>query len=729
MPDNEMFAPLPSAASTGKRKPDGEWVPLSPVPGSAPPPPTGHSTRGKPAALWTYRNATGEMLGQIWRFNDDAGAKTILPLTFCQHSDNGKYEWRWKGFADPRPLYGLDRLAARLDAPVLVVEGEKSADACQKLLPDFVAVTSPNGSKSAGKANWNPLHRRRVVIWPDNDEPGRDYAETVARLVNVQQAESIRVITPPPGVSDGWDAADALAEKWTTAKAQELVQSAQPWTAPASVAEKEDSEGAENSSRGRKPSQRDEVLALIDDLELWHSPDRQAYASITISGHVENWSVRSRDFKIWLSGEAYSKTGRAPGSQMLEDALRVMEARAIHQGNQYTTFLRVGYIDDNVYFLDLGRPDWKAVKITQHKWEVVDSPDVKFIRSPAMQALPIPESAENLEDLRQLTNLRTENDFHLIVSWLVSALRPKGPYPILVVNGEQGSSKSTMSRLLRMLVDPNVAPIRACPKDGRDLVSMARNSWMVVLDNISEIPGWLSDGLCQIASGAGFSSRELYSDQGESIFSGWRPIILNGIPDFANRSDLASRAILINLPAIPDNKRRAESDFWTDVIKRLPLILGALLDGVSGAMRRLETIKLDTMSRMADFDRWATAAEYPLGWEDGHFMDASRANVKASVEASIEADPVLEAIRKLVHDRDFEGTATGLLTALEEYVDSKVHSSRYWPTPVTLKKRLQRGQGPMRQDGIIMEFDKRATTSDRSRLISIRMPIRKPEAS
>ena len=116
---NPMFAPLSGAASPGKRKSaaDGEWVPQLPVPSDAVPAPSGHPTRGKPWAIWTYRDASGRMLGQVWRFSDGDGGKIFQPLTFCRHSDTGKVEWRWKGFVDPRPLYGLDRLALHPTAP------------------------------------------------------------------------------------------------------------------------------------------------------------------------------------------------------------------------------------------------------------------------------------------------------------------------------------------------------------------------------------------------------------------------------------------------------------------------------------------------------------------------------------------------------------------------------------------------------------------------------------
>ena len=100
-----------------------------------------------------------------------AGEKSILPLSYCE-DDAGRRSWRWQHLPAPRPLYGLDHLVLRAAAPVLVVEGEKAADAAAKLFPDHVAVTSSGGSNAAGKADWSPLAGRQVVIWPDRDAPG-----------------------------------------------------------------------------------------------------------------------------------------------------------------------------------------------------------------------------------------------------------------------------------------------------------------------------------------------------------------------------------------------------------------------------------------------------------------------------------------------------------------------------------------------------------------------------
>jgi hypothetical protein len=440
---NDPFAPLPGRGRprrTAAGAKQDAWRVLTPIPDDAPPAPAKHYRHGKPARTETYCDGEGRLLGYVQRFDLADGGKEFAPLTYCEGKD-GRREWRWKAWPEPRPLYGLDRLAQRPQAPVVISEGEKAADAAGELLPDHVAVASPNGSQSAKKANWASLAGRAVVIWPDADDAGAKYAKTVAGLLS-EIATSVKALTPPPSVKSGWDAADALAEGWDQARAGAFIATA----------------ADQPAERLRRPRQSESLLDLIDDAELWHSPDRETFASIRINGHIENWAVRSKSFKLWALRRYYESTGAAPGGQAIEDALRVVEARAIFEGAEHIPYLRIAEHGGDVY-LDLADDQWRAVRICGEPqgWTVVDRAPVKFLRSNAMQALPLPVPGGLIEELREFVNLETDGDFKLAIAWLVGAFHPRGPYPILALNGEQGSAKSTLSKLLRCFIDPNRA--------------------------------------------------------------------------------------------------------------------------------------------------------------------------------------------------------------------------------------------------------------------------------
>ena len=140
----------------------------------------------------------------------------------------------------------------------------------------------------------------------------------------------------------------------------------------------------------------------------------------------------------------------------------------------------------------------------------------------------------------------------LVVAWLLAALQGGSPYPLLVIGGEQGSAKTMLTKILRALIDPNVAPTRTPPREERDLMIAAHNGHILAFDNLSGLPSWLSDALCRLASGGSFAIRQLYTDCDEVLFQAARPAILNGIEDIVCRSDLADRAIFLTLEPIAD---------------------------------------------------------------------------------------------------------------------------------------------------------------------------------
>ncbi|AIB34137.1 DUF927 domain-containing protein [Pseudomonas simiae] len=216
-----------------------EWSAISPIPAEAMNKcPAKHRQHGLPSKVWIYRDAQGQPLMALYRFDlasdeDGKPKKVFAPLTWCQRTDGQITQWRWQGLPDPRPLLRLNELVQRADAPVVLCEGEKAADAAAELMPGHVATCWPNGSNSWHKADLTPLKGRDVLLWPDNDVSGTACMKTVADKLREIGAASVRVITlevfkRKPTLKngaadfakggqwdDGDDAADALAKGWT----------------------------------------------------------------------------------------------------------------------------------------------------------------------------------------------------------------------------------------------------------------------------------------------------------------------------------------------------------------------------------------------------------------------------------------------------------------------------------------------------------------------------------
>ena len=406
-----------------------------------------------------------------------------------------------------------------------------------------------------------------------------------------------------------------------------------------------------------------------------------------------------------------------PNSQALQDALNVLGGHASFRGPEHLTCTRLAEHDGAIY-LDLANEQWTVVEVTATGWKVIADPPVKFRRARGMLPLPTPLKGGDIGDLRRFVNT-TDDDWPLVITWLIAALRPSRPYPVLTLHGDQGSAKSTLARVLRGLADPNKADLRSIPKDDRDLIIAATNGWLIVLDNLSHIQEWLSNALCRLATGGGFGTRTLYENDEETLFDAQRPIIINGIEELATRGDLLDRSISLYLPSIEDENRRPEKEFWPDYYAARPRILGALLTAVSLALQNVDTINLSKLPRMADFALWAAAAAPALGISQEVFLTAYQNNRESANELALDASPVAQPLTALLDEGGFEGTATELMKKLNQKVDEATQRLKAWHrSGQALSNTLRRLASNLRAKGVSVEFS-RETDKKRRRVISI----------
>jgi hypothetical protein len=468
-------------------------------------------------------------------------------------------------------------------------------------------------------------------------------------------------------------------------------------------------EEEDGDTGGRGPKQADILIGLAQSAELFHAPNGTGFADLNSNGHRETWPIRGKGFRRWLTCRFFEETAGAPSSEALQSALNVIEAKAHFDAPERVVHVRVGGLDGRLY-LDLGDDTWRAVEIDATGWRVIDNPPVRFRRAAGMQALPVPTSGGSVETLRSFLNVKADADFVLVVAWALACLRDRGPYPVIVLSGEQGSAKSTFSAILRALLDPNTAPLRALPREDRDLFIAASNGHVLAFDNVSGLPAWISDTLCRLATGGGFAVRQLYTDQDE--------VILNGIEDIVARPDLADRAVFLTLDPIPEERRRPEAELWAAFEAERPRILGVLLDAVVEGLSRLPETHLPKLPRMADFALWATACETAL-WPAGTFWSAYCGNRDEAVEGVIDADPIATAVRAVMAAQTvWTGTASELLDALVEVVGERVAKSKGWPdSPRALAGRLRRAATFLRKVGIEIRFDREGNA--RTRIIHI----------
>jgi len=425
-------------------------------------------------------------------------------------------------------------------------------------------------------------------------------------------------------------------------------------------------------------------------------------------------------FNQWLTRTLWNQTNEASKSAASREAQHILAAKARFDGAEKRLSVRVG-TDGEAIYLDLMDDSGTVVKVTAQGWSLITDSPVHFRKPKGQLALPVPEHNGDVEALRPFLNAASDDDFRLIVGWCLMALNPfGGPYPVLVLQGVQGSAKSTTARILRLLLDPHQAPLRGRPQDSRDLMISAHNSWVLAYDNRSGLSAGESDTIARLATGIGSTSRKLYTDTDEVVIQACRPAILNGIAAIATRPDLLSRSIVVHLPEIRDRQRKAESSLYDAFEEARPTILGGLLDALSASLGCVASVQFEKAPRMADFARWVVAAESTLGWPEESFLKAYQANQKDAIDSTLETDPVAQAVISLAGDRgEWEGTPTELFAVLNNRLAQRRQRTRFWPDNVmTLSNRLLRIEPALRSLGVIVEHNRAGHSG--KRLITIR---------
>jgi hypothetical protein len=250
-------------------------------------------------------------------------------------------------------------------------------------------------------------------------------------------------------------------------------------------------------------------------------------------------------------------------------------------------------------FLDLCDARWRAIEITSEGWWVDPNPTVRFLRSNQLP-LPEPERGASIDLLRDLVHLASDDDFKLVVGWLLGALQPIGPFPILAILGEHGSGKSSAARMIQQLVDPHKAGLRAEPKSVDDLIVGAKQTRVLGFDNISHIQPWLSDALCRLATGGALTKRQLYTNDEEVILNTTNAVLISAIPEVITRSDLLDRTLKVStsvsIPGIGVKKPKLPRCL-------LPSLRGSWAPCLPGSQRPWPRLR---PSRSRIFPEWLT---------------------------------------------------------------------------------------------------------------------------
>jgi hypothetical protein len=446
----------------------------------------------------------------------------------------------------------------------------------------------------------------------------------------------------------------------------------------------------QNNVTAKEKSLADKAIELVlKDCVLVHDQQKEPYAIVTKDRLRQVHHIASKSFSDMVASKYYAAKKSALSEASLKTMVSTLTGKAIYEGQMVQTHMRIAKTDDG-YWLDLCNDMREAVLINKSGWRVISGDSTPlFCRSRSMKAIPTPVSGGSLDDLWNLVNIPQENQL-IVVAWLLECLREDTPHVVMEFVGEQGSAKSTSQKLLRMLIDPNVANLRSAPKKVEDVWVGANNCHLVSFENLSSLSQDYQDALCVLATGGAHATRAHYTNKDESIIELRKPIIVNGITNNVTAQDLLDRSIHIELP--PINNRLQSKDVDQAFANVYQELVGALLDQFVNALQVLDSVKIPDQDkpRMLDFANLGEAVFQANGFASGEFLSRYKSMRQNGVSRTIDASPIGSAVMSFMdeHPNGWSGQLISLLPQLNRY---RPIGDTHWPkSPKGLGEVLKR---------------------------------------
>ena len=390
------------------------------------------------------------------------------------------------------------------------------------------------------------------------------------------------------------------------------------------------------------------------------------YARIRdVDGSTKVLPVRGQKFKNALVRAYTREHGEPPKASLLKQAIEAAIAEA-DLAKKVEMHLRIAQAEEKVYY-NFADGSGSVIEIDSTGWRVCTDAPVCFREYP-LTGSQVQQDRYNSVPIAKVfdwINISDPLARVLMEVCLVSSFMPGIKHPLLMLNGHQGSAKTTAARILKKLVDPSAVDVGPLPKTVAEIAQLLSHPHFTVFDNLSEIKPAVSDLLCQAVTGGVFSKRRLYTDEEDVVLRMDGCVAATGINIVAEKADLLDRTILFRLERISEARRKDEATLWAEVKAATPGLLASIFDTVSEAMARLPKIKLRKAHRMADFYKAGIAISQALGYKNNEFelaMEQNRRNVEL---AALEGEPLCEAVAMfMLRKSSWKGTASELLQDL-----------------------------------------------------------------
>ena len=451
--------------------------------------------------------------------------------------------------------------------------------------------------------------------------------------------------------------------------------------------------------------QADRLVALALELyRVGQSDDRIPFLVEVGGPQVAYRLARGGHLEDRLAAGYYDREEEVPPARAIEDAVAVLKGLA-RRSEPTAVHLRVAKVEDSIV-VDLGDAPGRVVEVDRFGWRLREQSPVLFWRSDLTEELPLPVRGGSIDELAPLVNC-DEEQFRLLVGWMVGFLHVDLQQPILAAYGYQGTAKSTLVRMVVGTVDPSSAPLSSPPASVKDWAVHAQARQLIAVDNVTKISPGLADLWCRAVTGEAHVHRQLYTDDSLHQMTFKRAIAFTSI-GAPIRGDLADRTLRVDLTRIPDDQRQTHSELLARFEQMRPRLFGALLDMAAETLHYLPQVKPEKLPRMADHARVLQALDLARPG-NGYFDAMMRAGERLRIE-TVEDDEVAAAVVKMVDkDGPWEGTATDLRQRLTPH-----RPPRGWPqTAQHLSARLRNLAPGLLELGVDVQWERRGAKSIR----------------
>ena len=474
-------------------------------------------------------------------------------------------------------------------------------------------------------------------------------------------------------------------------------------------------------------------ISLFQSLSPDYFIDQNGVARVTyqVDDIPSTFKINSPAMKSSISRLARMWRLKKITSNKIDETIAEMNALAIDSGKIFTCSIRSHRNTNGDVTIQLAKDSFCRISSQGNGFRVSCTTDLKFDWLQKQQNLPIPErisSSELISILLKINNLEKEDEIYLLIAYILKSLVvDSGANPIAILQGPQGSSKSTSSNNIKKLIDPTLPLLVSPPRCEAEVLTTANSSYFIAYDNLSGLSSDLADTFCRLSTGGGISKRALYSDDDEKSYNLLKSLLFNGIDEASNRPDFNDRAIIFHLKKIPFEKRVSEIVLKENFDNIYPKILGGLYALLSEVLKILPNIRTEGLPRMTEYARFGIALEKVLELEEGFFIKCYDENIKEKIDTNFWNDDVCNAIFTYFYSFDkvphpqfgrkppapeqniflgeysIEGTADELRQNLSTMKSSKNTFSHFPKTAKGFSEQLKRIEPLLNEKGIMIE--------------------------